>query len=86
MMAAEEVYVYYRLPAAHAVAALRAFSQASEGCSVRLLQKADSTGLLTWMEIYESAEQFTHEPRIAAAMADFVEGVRHLERFAPLQA
>ncbi|MDI4631449.1 DUF4936 family protein [Pelomonas sp. V22] len=85
-MSAPELYVYYRLQASHAEAALTAFRQASAGCGVRLLQKNDEAGLLTWMETYATAEQQAHEPDVAAALAAFVEGARHHERFAPLQA
>lgn len=84
-MAVEEVFVYYRLPGARAEAALAAFELASAGSGVRLLQRADAaTGELTWMEIYASADQLAHEPGIAAALAGFVDGERHRERFSPL--
>lgn len=85
-MNAPELYVYYRLAASNAEAALAAFRHASAGCGVRLMQKVDQAGQLTWMEIYATVEQQSHEPAVAAALTAFVDGARHRERFAPLPA
>lgn len=89
--AAAELYVYYRLKAEQAAAALAAFTAARGDAAVRLLQRPPAEvdaaeeggedGLLTWMEVYTCPAL---EPRIAAALAGFVQGERHHERFVPL--
>jgi Domain of unknown function (DUF4936) len=80
-----ELYVYYRLAPEQVRAARAAFEAACAGASVRLLQRQEpEQGLLTWMEIYEPELAATLEPRVATAMAAFVQGARHYERFAAL--
>lgn len=93
MVPAEELYVYYKLRAERADAALIAFEAARGAAppqSLRLLQRreAGSTELLTWMEIYagEPAAAAALEQRVAAALVGYLEGPRHLERFMPLLA
>ncbi len=78
------LYVYFKLHAGDAAAAQAAFEAARGDAQVELLQRCDeSAGLVTWMEIYaEPAAPL--EPRIAAAVAAWVVGERHVERFMPL--
>lgn len=78
-----ELYVYYKVKAERAAAARAAFEAARGDASVRLLQRQDAGEMLTWMEIH-AAKQTEPEARIAAAMAPFIEGDRHLERFVAL--
>ena len=78
-----ELYVYYKLRAERAAAARAAFEAARGDASVRLLQRPNGGDLLTWMEIH-AIEQSAVEARIAAAMAPFIEGDRHRERFTAL--
>ena len=80
----EELFVYYRLRADQAVAARAAFEAVRAGRPLRLLQRQDpDPSLLTWMEVYPAA-QGGAEPAVAAAMAPFVQGLRHREAFQPL--
>lgn len=82
--AAAEVYVYYRLKVEQATAARAAFETARGDAPVRLLQRQDSEpGMLTWMEIYGPGLDAL-ELRVAAALASFVQGIRHRESFLPL--
>ncbi|MET0518130.1 MAG: DUF4936 family protein [Burkholderiaceae bacterium] len=82
--AAAEVYVYYRLKVEQATAARAAFERARGDAPVRLLQRQDGEpGLLTWMEVYEPGLDAL-ELRIAAALAGFVQGLRHRECFVAL--
>lgn len=86
-MAAER-YVYYKLRPERAVAARAAFEAARADAPVRLLQRQDSDpGMLTWMEIYgpELVDAAACERRIAAAMAPYVQGLRHGEAFDALR-
>lgn len=78
-----ELYVYYKLQAFDAPAARAAFDAARGTVGIRLLQREDEGQLLTWMEIY-TADQALLEPVVAAALQRFVQGVRHVEAFAPL--
>jgi len=79
-----ELFVYYRLQAAQADAARAAFEAARAGRPLRLLQRQDpDPSLLTWMEVYPAALAGA-EPGVAAAMAPFVQGLRHREAFEPL--
>ncbi len=85
-----ELYVYYKLPAAQAIAARQALQQCSEGQSevqLQLRQRMDRPGeLLTWMEIYRgsTAAMLRLESQVAAALRPFIQGERHVERFGPL--
>ena len=90
-----EIFVYYRIRAADSAAALAAFRElqeqlASEGVPVsdlRVLQRQDSdSSLPTWMEIYGPglSDPVGLEVRVAAAMAPFVQGLRHRECFTAL--
>jgi Domain of unknown function (DUF4936) len=80
-----ELYVYYRLKPEQAASAQAAFEAARAGAPVRLLQgQTPEHGLLTWMEVYGPDLPLPLEPSIAAAMAAFVQGARHHERFEPL--
>ncbi|MDN3920630.1 DUF4936 family protein [Roseateles violae] len=81
---AGELYVYYKLRAGLAAAARAAFDAARGMAPVRLLQRDEGGAWLTWMEIY-APEQPELEARIAAALAPFIEGERHGERFAELK-
>jgi Domain of unknown function (DUF4936) len=78
-----EIYVYYKLPAEAAAAALAAFETTRGTAPVRLLQRQEvGDGLLTWMEIYaglDNAEAL--ERRLAEAMSPFTQGGRHREVF-----
>jgi len=86
-VSAAELYVYYRIMPAHAEAARAAFQRARGASGVRLLQRSDAAAeALTWMEVYATPEQQALEPGIAAALAAFVQGERHSERFAALLA
>jgi hypothetical protein len=81
-----EIYVYYKLQADMASAALSAFEAARGAAPVRLLQRQPpAAGLQTWMEIYaglDNAEAL--ERRLAEAMSPFAQGGRHREIFSPL--
>jgi len=85
-----ELYVYYKLEPAQAVAAQQAFLLASQGQSelrVELRQRQDAhEGLLTWMEIYRGPPDAIAalEAQVAEALRPFIHGARHLERFRPL--
>lgn len=79
-----EFFVYYKLHAGQAEAARAAFEQAREGQPVRLLQRSDTDPVfLTWMEIYGPAlpDAAALQARVAAHMAPFAQGPRHLESF-----
>ncbi len=93
-----ELYVYWKLaPArrAEALAAVRAFQAqlAAAGVPARLLQRTDDRGAaaagVTVMETYGVGRGL--DPALAAAivrdsqaaLADWAEGPRHVERFAP---
>jgi hypothetical protein len=79
------LYVYYRVREADAAAALAAF-RAARGASLepRLMRRPEGPqGLQTWMEVYDGAPEDA-EPRIAAALAAWISGERHLEHFVPL--
>lgn len=79
------LYVYYQVREADAAAALAAF-RAARGASAapQLLRRPDAAqGLQTWMEVYDRAPTEA-EPYIAAAMAPWISGARHLEHFVPL--
>lgn len=79
-----ELFVYYRIRAVQAEAACQAFEAARAGRALRLLQRHDpDPSLLTWMEVYPAALAAA-EPELAAAMAPFVQGLRHREAFEPL--
>jgi hypothetical protein len=82
-----ELYVYYRVDAAQAEAALRAFDQAGLGLSgPRLLRREhESTDQQTWMEIHCGAQAQESEARLAAVLAPYISGTRHIERFLPLR-
>jgi hypothetical protein len=83
--ATTELFVYYRVRAAQAADAQAAFEVARAGRPLRLLQRQDpDPSLLTWMEVYPAA-QTAAEPAMAAAMAPFVQGLRHREAFEPLE-
>jgi len=83
-----EIFVYYRMRASDAAAALEAFGAArgeADPAALRILQRQDSEpSLLTWMEIYGPGltDPFGLEARIAQAMTPFVQGLRHREVFA----
>ena len=79
-----ELYVYYKLQAETAAAARTAFESARGAAEVRLLQREDAGGVLTWMEIYAPGLAGEVEARIAKAVAPFIEGDRHSERFQEL--
>ena len=80
-----ELYIYYKLDASHAAAALMAFNAARTDAPVRLLQRRDALGgpLLTWMEIYgvDVENPLTVEQRVALALTPFLQGSRHTETF-----
>lgn len=77
-----QLYVYYRVAADQAEAALVAFRKARVEAPIELLQRpeADAEGRWTWMEVYP--EGWTHrEPQVAAAMAPWIATERQAERF-----
>ena len=77
-----QLYVYYKVAADNADAALVAFRKARVEAPLELLQRPepDDQGRWTWMEIYP--EGWTHrEPQVAAAMAPWLAGERRVERF-----
>ncbi|MCV2368955.1 DUF4936 family protein [Roseateles oligotrophus] len=82
-----ELYVYYRVDAAQAEAALRAFDQAGLGFNgPRLLRREhESPGQQTWMEIHCGAQAQESEAKLAALLAPYISGARHIERFLPLR-
>lgn len=85
-----ELYVYYKLAGTQRQAALAAFAAACQGLSEprpRLLLRQDeapATALETWMEIHTGPRAEQTEAVLAAALAAFVQGQRHIERFVPL--
>lgn len=86
-----EIYVYYKLASARRQAALAAFEaacQALRGPRPRLLGRQDEAradGLETWMEIHSGPQALQTETALASALAPFVEGQRHIEKFLPLR-
>lgn len=77
-----QLYVYYRVAADQAEAALVAFRKARVEAPIELLQRPeqDAEGRWTWMEVYP--EGWTHrEPQVAAAMAPWIATERKVERF-----
>ncbi len=81
-----ERFVYYRIHEADAAAALQAFQAAVPAGSVRLMRRLDAGAgaLQTWMEIHAAETSAQTEPALAAALAPFIQGPRHLEQFIPL--
>jgi hypothetical protein len=82
-----ELYVYYRVEAAQAEAAMQAFDQAGLGSSgLRLLRREhEPTVQQTWMEIHCGAAAAETEAKLAAVLAPYISGTRHIERFLPLR-
>lgn len=77
-----QLYVYYRVTAENAEAALNAFRKARVEAPIELLQRPEpnADGQWTWMEIYP--EGWGHrEPQVAAAMAAWLASERKVERF-----
>ncbi len=87
--AAAELYVYYKVSSAQAGAALQAFDACLAGLTgprPRLMARDElASGLQTWMEIHAGAESAELEQKLAAALAPFISGSRHVERFGPLR-
>ncbi len=83
-----ELYVYYKVAETQAAAALQTYEQAQAGLGgphPRLLRRTEvGAGLQTWMEIHRSADPEADERCLSAAMAPFILGDRHVERFVPL--
>ena len=81
-----ERFVYYRVHESDAAAALQAFEQAVPAGSVRLMRRLDAGAgaLQTWMEIHAAETGAQTEPALAAALAPFIQGPRHLEQFVPV--
>ena len=81
-----ERFVYYRVHEADASAALQAFLAAVPAGSVRLMRRLDAGAgaLQTWMEIHAADTGAQTEPALAAALAPFIQGPRHLEQFVPI--
>ncbi len=79
------LYVYYRIREADASGALAAFRAARGSTATpQLMRRPDAAqGLQTWMEVYDGTSTDA-EPDIAAAMAPWISGERHLEHFVPL--
>jgi len=90
-LAEVELYVYYKLASAQRQAALAAFEVACAPLSEprpRLLRRQDAMrgdGLETWMEIHSGSQAQQNEACLAAALAPFVQGQRHREKFLPLR-
>lgn len=77
-----QLYVYYRVAADQADAALIAFRKARVEAPIELLQRpcSSGSGRWTWMEVYP--EGWGHrEPGVAAAMAPWLATERRVERF-----
>lgn len=85
-----ELYVYYKLGSAQGQVALAAYGAACEALSApwpRLLRRQDELrvdGLETWMEIHTGPRALQTEAALASALAPFVVGQRHVEKFLPL--
>jgi hypothetical protein len=93
-----ELYIYYKLPAAQAEAALAALQPAWAALQTRwpqlqsrLLQRDESSadGLQTWMEIHRPAPEMPQDwaqdlAALAEVLAPFLAGGRHVERFRAL--
>lgn len=93
-----ERYVYYRVRAAHAVAAFVAVTslhaqlrREDPALALRLLRRPEAPdGVQTWMEVHArpggvtDAQGDTIERRAAVALAGLLDGPRHVERFMPL--
>lgn len=81
-----ERFVYYRIHESDVAAALEAFRAAVPAGSVRLMRRLDAGAgaLQTWMEVHPPVTGAQTEPALAAALAAFIQGPRHLEQFVPL--
>ncbi len=81
-----ERFVYYRIHESDTAAALAAFQAAVPAGSVRLMRRLDAGAgaLQTWMEVHAAETGAQTEPALAAALAAFVQGPRHLEQFVPV--
>lgn len=81
-----ERFVYYRIHEADTAAALSAFQAAVAPGSVRLMRRLDAGAgaLQTWMEVHAADTGAQTEPALAAALAPFIQGPRHLEQFVPV--
>jgi len=80
----DELYVYYKVAAADAAAALALLAAWP---SVRLLRRSDEAGALqTWMEIHTGPEAIRSEQALALALQPYLAGPRHVERFVALRA
>ncbi|MCG2584705.1 DUF4936 family protein [Massilia sp. TS11] len=85
-----DLYIYYRVPDAHAAALLPKVQamQASLGVPSRLKRRPESKdGLQTWMEVYENVDA-GFAARLdaavsAAGLAAEISGTRHVETFIP---
>ncbi len=83
MSAANELYVYYKIAPAQVAAALAVFE---DWPAVKLLKRADQAdSLQTWMEIHRGPEAEASERSLAALLAPFITGPRHVERFEPVR-
>jgi hypothetical protein len=76
-------YVYYRVREAD-LAAVSAALRALQGDVELLRRPGASDGLVTLMEVHR-ADDAAVEARCAAAVAPWLQGVRHVEVFAPLE-
>ncbi|MFT3856912.1 MAG: DUF4936 family protein [Aquabacterium sp.] len=96
------LYVYYRVPAAQAVAARVAIDamqstlrQLYPGLHARLMSREDASGMVpleaTWMEVYEHPQGVSRAcelrlETLASALPDGVIGSRHVEVFVAVAA
>lgn len=91
-----DLYIYYRVRDEHAVSlglrvrAMQAQLSAASGIEGQLKRRPGSAdGVQTWMEVYPAAyEGFDAELAGAvdhAALADFIDGARHVEIFTDLE-
>jgi uncharacterized protein DUF4936 len=93
-----ELFIYYRIPAASASAALQTvlalqarLRRRHPGLNARLLRRPETTDPQTWMETYAfplDAGGVTPEieaeiESAAMGLAPFIAGARHIEVFAP---
>ncbi|HEX6704904.1 MAG TPA: DUF4936 family protein [Albitalea sp.] len=93
-----ELFIYYRIPAASASAALQTvlalqarLRQRHPGLTARLLRRPETTDPQTWMETYAfpldaGGVTLAIEAEIEAAamgLAPFIAGARHIEVFEP---
>ena len=76
-----ELYVYYKADRAFAAQVREA---AGRFAGVRLLLRDDAGEQQTWMEVHSGPHAQQTEQALAKAVAGWVIGERHVERFLPV--